>query len=160
MELGLAISGAKAAYEALSLAVKAREQSKIDEATQALSDRLAAMSEIAFRFIERDLQLATANAALIAANAELHQAKIALENQLRERESYALHEARPGAFVYAPKPELQRHERPPHYLCQPCYDKGFKAILRYSQGNEWTMGSWLCPEQQSHSIEDTQSTRP
>jgi hypothetical protein len=45
-----------------------------------------------------------------------------------ERESYALHEIRRGAFVYRRREGVGAPE-PIHYLCQPCYDKGVKVVL-------------------------------
>lgn len=53
---------------------------------------------------------------------------VTLEKKAAERERYVLHEIRAGAFVY----KLARGvsvSRPAHYLCQPCYDKGIKAVL-------------------------------
>jgi len=51
-----------------------------------------------------------------------------LESAARDRERYTLHEIRAGAFVYRRREDVQPTE-PIHYLCQPCFDKGVKAIL-------------------------------
>jgi hypothetical protein len=52
-----------------------------------------------------------------------------LENAARERERYELYEIRPGAFVYRRREEVPPIE-PRHYLCQQCFDKGVKAVMR------------------------------
>lgn len=59
-----------------------------------------------------------------------------------DRESYALHEIRRGAFVHR-RPEGVGAPEPIHYLCQPCYDKGVKAVLVETVNN----GDWFqtCP---------------
>jgi hypothetical protein len=60
-----------------------------------------------------------------------------------ERERYELYPLRPGAFVY----KLRDGVDPPeamHYLCQPCFDKGVKAVLeRGMTGDKRWMES--CP---------------
>src|SRR2546423_136815 len=51
-----------------------------------------------------------------------------LKKVAAEREDYALHAIRPGAFVYRYKGVVDE-SHPEHYLCQPCYDKGSKGVL-------------------------------
>jgi len=50
-----------------------------------------------------------------------------LKQAAAKRESYALHEIRPGAFVYRSKLPVTP-TTPMHDVCQPCFDKGVKAI--------------------------------
>ena len=87
------------------------------EMNQRILDVQAAMLDL-------QAKLATQSEALDALKAHATQ----LENAARERERYALHEIRPGAFVYRRREDVQPPE-PPHYLCQPCFDKGIKAVL-------------------------------
>lgn len=158
MEFATGISAAKAALEALQLAQKARDQAKIDAATLDLKERLMAMSDLALDFMERGNALVTENARLVMANAELLQAKTQLEERIRERQSYVLHQARPGAFVYANQPGVHGDHSPAHYLCQPCYDHGTKSVLRYTGPDEWTHGKWTCPADPRHSF--SENTKP
>lgn len=52
-----------------------------------------------------------------------------LKARASERERYALHEVEPGRFVYKRRADVEPTE-PAHYLCQPCFDKGVKAVLQ------------------------------
>jgi hypothetical protein len=152
MELGPAIASARAAMELLSIAVKARDDSKVQAATLDLREKLFAMSDIAMGFIEKNAALVTENAALKLANAQHLQAKAEVEDRLRERENYVPHEIRPGALVYAYQPRMQGNAAPAHYLCQACYDKGTKSVLQFSPARPSQDARWLCPEQTSHHI--------
>jgi len=152
MELATAMASARAALDLLQLGVQARDDAKLKAATTELSARL-------FDITQKALLLQERNAALVEAHAVQVRRIAELEQKAMDRESYVLHEARRGAFVYAPRPGHHGADVPPHYLCQPCYDAGVKSMLRYAEGNEWTHGKWQCPAHQAHAIQDTQRTR-
>lgn len=149
MELATAIASAKATLELVLLAAKARDAAKLEAATLELRSQLFAMSDIAMAYIEKNVALVTSNAALQEANAEHVRAIAELEQKLVERERYALHELRPGAFVYSPKASQAAPDQSAmaaHYLCQPCYDKGLKAVLRFHPARTGTDAHYTCPE--------------
>ena len=148
MELGTAIASARATFELLRLAVLARDDAKLQAATYEMNEKLRAMSETAMAYVEKNAALVSENAELKLSNAVNLQAKADIERRLRDRENYVLHEIRTGAFVYAPKPGVQGHETPAHYLCQNCYDKGVKSVLRLSDGSI----RWVCAEVFAHAI--------
>lgn len=71
-----------------------------------------------------------------------------LEAQQRERERYQLVElaAGLGIFGYGLRPAAELAERanePAHFLCQPCFDTGRKAVL--IQGEFAGSRTWRCP---------------
>ena len=153
MELATALSSARAALDLLQIGLKARDDAKVQEATEALRARLLDVTDRAMLFQDR-------NAALMEANAVQRDRIRDLERQVEDRARYALHELRPGAFAYALSPAHAGVGNPAHYLCQPCYDKGVKSMLRYSEGHDWVHGKWHCPEEARHVIDDTQPKRP
>lgn len=72
------------------------------------------------------------------------------EKALAERGRYALIELSPGNFAYSANITPVDSEvgnpvstEPPHNVCQPCFDKGSKAVLRRTvfYGTE----VWTCP---------------
>ncbi len=53
-----------------------------------------------------------------------------LRERLTDRARYALHDIANGVFVYRSNGLTAEGDREPvHYLCQPCFDKGTKAVL-------------------------------
>ena len=53
-----------------------------------------------------------------------------LKERMAERARYALHDIANGVFVYRSNGFTADGDREPvHYLCQPCFDKGTKAVL-------------------------------
>lgn len=91
------------------------------------------------------LELQTKQSALLEEMAELKAAGVQRERAAAERERYALHELSVGSFVYRLREGVQPPE-PTHYLCQPCHDKGVKAVLE-RRGPMYDRGPWrqVCP---------------
>ena len=75
-----------------------------------------------------------------------------LQARLEERERYELRELCPGVFAYAYKAGPGATE-PLHYLCQPCFDKGVKQVLRHLEDSAGSGAmSWHCAENSAHVI--------
>ncbi len=74
-----------------------------------------------------------------------------LKAKADERDAYTLAELRTGAYAYARKKTDGGNDQEPPYLCQPCYDKGVKSVLRLSAGNG-EHGVWRCPCDKDHLI--------
>ncbi|KLD63906.1 hypothetical protein [Dyella japonica] len=104
---------------------------------------------VAAQVAEINSQLLKAQESLFAHSAQMHelQAKYReVSDELRkanealaERGKYHLHELSPGVFVY----RCGEGEQPVHHLCQPCFDKGTKAVLQ--RHNRWGAISIDCP---------------
>lgn len=140
MDIQTAIAAAGAGLQLIKGSIAARDDAKVQAALFDVQERLLAIS--------------TASLALVGDAARfqalLHEAqreKRELEAKLEERAAYTLHEIRPGAFCYAAKPEADGLQ-PHHYLCQLCYDKGIKSVLRA----RIDQSALVCIESSSHNI--------
>lgn len=153
LEITTALSGTQSVLQLLQTAIQARDDARLRAALADLDVKLHALTVASLASAEKA-------AALEASLRAAERVQRELEVQLADRATYQLQEIRPGAFAYAPKPEHEGPQLPQHYVCQPCYDKGVKAVLRYEPGGEWATGKWTCPHALSHNIEDVQSGPP
>lgn len=65
-----------------------------------------------------------------------------LQESMAERARYSMHQLSQGVFVYRSNGvTAEGNGDPVHYLCQPCFDKGTKAVLVYSR----VTGHHRCP---------------
>ena len=143
MELAAALASARTALELIKLGVAARDEAKVQAALIEANMRLLDLSTAA-------LSLAEKNGALVAQLAAAQSENRQIKAKLDDRAAYALHEVRPGAFVYAAK-AAGDGSKPAHYLCQPCYDKGIKTVLRRIEGS--TIGNLLeCAADRRHDV--------
>jgi len=140
IEITGALTAARALAELAKVAIDARDDAKAKGAIADLQSKL-------FDATSAALAMAEKASALQTALSEAQREKGEIEAKLSDRASYALHEIRPGAFVYAAKAGGDgAADRPAHYLCQPCYDKGIKAILRFAPARPGANALYLCPE--------------
>lgn len=121
------------------VALDARDEAKLRSALTDLTLKLNDVSISALASTERAM-------ALQNTIRDLEDEARRLKLEATERERYALTEIRPGALAYKSKHVDGRQDEPTHYLCQPCYDKGVKAMLRYTAPVQGGEGKWLCPE--------------
>jgi len=145
LEISSALAGARGLVDLASTALAARDHAKVQEALQGLNEKLLALTTVALANAEKAMTL---QASLVEAqhiNAEL-------ERQIADRERYRLQAITPGAFAYRSQPQAEGDD-PAHYLCQPCYDKGIKAVLREIADTEYRRGKWVCPESSSHAVQ-------
>lgn len=75
-----------------------------------------------------------------------------------ERENYALHEIRSGAFVYRYKGTVD-DSHPAHYLCQPCYDNGDRGVLE-ARNHDFLGPLQWCPTCQRSIYLETRPSGP
>ena len=142
LEISGALAGARATVEAIKLGIEARDDAKVKAALVDLQAKLVEAMSTALSLVEK-------NAALQAALSEAQREKADIQRKVEERASYTLHEIAPGTFVYASQPGSGGRQEPQHYLCQACYDKGTKSILR--RIDQTTMGaSWTCVQNSAH----------
>lgn len=100
----------------------------------------AAMSQINDQLLKAQDSLFAHNAQIMALQQENFEAREELrklKEALAQRARYSLFELSSGVFVYrmnvTPQlggPTNPGSPEPTHYVCQPCFDKGIKSILR------------------------------
>ena len=153
VEMGSALASARSLVDLAKSAIDARDDAKVRSALIELQAKLMdAMS-----------------AALLAQekNASLHQQVTSLQGQVQDlklqlenRQRYRLTPICPGAYAYTDAPGQSGQDAHAHYLCQPCFDKGAKSVLRYSHPKPGVNGAWTCPESSAHRIEHPNSAGP
>ncbi|MEN9316503.1 MAG: hypothetical protein RIS35_2896 [Pseudomonadota bacterium] len=145
VELSMALTGARALLDTARAAIEARDNAKVQAALSDLQTKLHDATSAALASAERAMDLQTALVAAQRANADL-------EAKLADRTLYRLHELRPGAFVYAAQRSGEGVDPPQHYICQNCYDKGVKSVLRLQPGGSYFSDQWVCAEAKEHTI--------
>lgn len=107
-------------------------------------------SQLTEHIINAQAQLAELLAVLVERTgriAELEEQVRDLKRDQLERHRYELAELGPrGALAYRLKPAAalsERQSEPPHFVCQPCFDKGVKAVLQF--GGAMGIRTFHCP---------------
>ncbi|MER2537658.1 MAG: hypothetical protein ABTQ26_00300 [Azonexus sp.] len=144
MEIGAAISSLSAAFGIAKSAMEARDEVKAQAAIADFNAKHIALSMAALDLVEKLNTLLRTNHDLETKIAE-HQRKTG------ERDNYSLHELAPGRFAYRFKPADVSGD-PVHYVCQLCYDKGIKSVLRLQEASEYTSRYLSCLEASAHDL--------
>lgn len=148
-DLASAISSATAMLGIAKGAVAARDDFK---AQQAIGDAQGKLLEIT----TAALALSQTNISLADEIRVLKDQAHDLQLKAREREGYALAQIGPGVHAYQSQPAKEGATPPTHYLCQPCYDKGVKVVLRFNESGGDGLSSkrtaWICAENREHSF--------
>ena len=122
IDIATALASIQTTVDLIKAGIEARDQGKVRAAVADLSARYADLSMAALALSEK---LRAVDASL----AQLERENRELRKQLEERLAYKLYEVKPGLFCYRFEPSADSEE-PAHYLCQPCYDKGVKSVMR------------------------------
>lgn len=128
IEIGAAISGIKALYDTARMAIDARDDAKLKAVMIEMQGKILDAMEAA---LDSKSQAIAIQNALHATQDELKEIK----SKAAERNRYALTQM-PGEgkqYAYASQPHQGGQNEPPHYLCQPCYDKGIKSVLQSTE---------------------------
>lgn len=150
MELAGAISSALALLQGAEIAIKARDDAKAQHAIAEAQGKLVELSTAA-------LSIAEKNMSLLAEMRELQEKLSSLSLKTDERDEYEITDVCFGIQAYQPRQPEDGSKREHHYLCQPCFDKGVKAMLRYQLIQSETLpittnSHWICPENSGHSF--------
>lgn len=142
IEISAALASAGQILGIAKAGLDARDDAKVKAALTELQMKL-------FEATSAALAMAEKSAALQTALSEAQREKAELERKAEDRAMYRLHKLGAGAFAYASQPALDGNGPPQHYLCQPCYDKGVKTVLRLVQ-NSWGGADWECAAEKAH----------
>lgn len=139
--ISTSMSSLLAIKDLATAAVDLRDSQKLAAVKLDLTERVlqtqTQLSQVLSSIIEKDTSLAT-----------LAQRVRELEDRQLERARYELGELAAGgnAFAYrlkAPARLLENSHEPQHFVCQPCFDAGKKAIL--FRRDVWGTWVWTCP---------------
>lgn len=124
--------------QAAGVLIDARDAEKLSAAKLEFMERLAEANIQLLQVLDVATQQAVA---LGAANEHLRE----LQAGQRERAGYQLAEVVTGRGFFGYRPgagaeAAQRGDEPVHFLCQPCFDAGRKAVLNHNGD-----GHWWCP---------------
>lgn len=144
IDIAAAISSTSTLLGIAKGALAARDDAKAQQAITDVQLKLLDVSTAALSLSQTNIAL-TDEIRLLKDQA--HQAQM----KTRDRDGYEIAEVCPGAHAYKSKPAKEGASVPLHYLCQPCYDKGVKAMLRFHQTEGWGK-EWACPENEAHNI--------
>lgn len=116
-----------------------------------VAEKVAALNEQLLKAHDALLGHSAAMLQLTQENFESREEIRKLKEAAAERGRYSLFEIVPGSFAYrvdvAPDTggagDPVKTE-PLHYLCQPCFDIGRKAVLG-KEASQWTAWDWVCP---------------
>jgi hypothetical protein len=138
LEITGALTAARTLADLAKTALDARDAAKATAAVIELQSKLVDATSAALAMAEKAY-------ALQASLSEAQREKAEIEAKVKDRGMYTLHELRPGAFAYTVKPG-EDGTQPVHYLCQACYDKGVKAMLRFVPAQPGRDTHYTCPE--------------
>lgn len=149
MDIAAAISSTATMLGLAKSAIAARDESKAQQAITEVQLKLLEVSNAA-------LSLSQTNIALTDEIRTLKDKARQLEMKASERDGYTLTEACPGTYAYKSSHDQDAGNTKSHYLCQPCYDKGVKSVLRFlhNKKSEWNSENmaWDCPENKDHAF--------
>jgi len=140
MDLTSALSALKQTFDLIKTGVEIRDDSKIKKGIADFLDKYLALQTSALEIQQQNLKLLDEKRIVEDKYKEL-------ENKQTERERYLLHKVTEGIFVY----KYSSDDKPEHFICQNCFDKGIKSVLRYSDDPTWGK-SFTCAENTEHKI--------
>lgn len=147
IDIASAISLTSGLLGAAKTAIAARDEAKAQQAIADVQMKLLDVSTAALSLIQTNISLTDEIRLLKDENKQL-------QMKASEREGYTLSEISSGVYAYKSKPSEEGTDPPLHYMCQPCYDKGVKSVLRLHRhdADQWTAvhRSWHCPENRHH----------
>lgn len=144
-DLHTALTSAMQLIGLAKVAIDARDEAK---AKSALMDLTLKLNDVSISALSSTEKAMTLQNSLREAQDENRALKLAAE----ERQGYVLTEVCPGSHAYKSKAGQDGDDTPAHYLCQPCYDKRIKSVLRFSRASTTHNAHWTCPEEARHGL--------
>ncbi|WP_285414630.1 hypothetical protein [Variovorax sp. efr-133-TYG-130] len=134
---GLA-SSLKTTYDLGVAAVGIRDANKLALTVSEMNQKLLSAQHAVFGALNESMELQKR----LLESEELNKQ---LQAKLSERGRYSLAEVCFGNFAYVSTPnDSTPNPEPVHYVCQACFDKGQKSVLRYLHGAN-NSAYLLCP---------------
>ncbi|WPG35152.1 hypothetical protein [Variovorax sp. EBFNA2] len=136
------VGSLKATYDLGNAAIGVRDANKLSEAVVEMNNKLLDAQQRLFA-------ISGAAWALQQQLVDAQQKNLELETALQERGRYSLVEIAKGNFALKSKVEASGtgnpvDAEPVHYVCQPCFHKGVKAVLGFTDTGD-SFSNWACP---------------
>ena len=147
-----ALGAAKTAYDFVALAIKARDDLKIQEAMSDLREKLWDMSSNGLSQLQSLHSLELEAQKLRMELAEAKRAQSDLEAKIEEEAQYQLAEIRTGIWAYLLVSDIDKPvESRPHF-CPACYANGKKVPMRYFKLQGELAETWRCELDWNHEL--------
>lgn len=140
MDLVSALAALKQTFDLIKTGVEIHDETKIKTGIGEFLDKYISLQNLSLQIQQQNLQLLEDKRLVENKYKEL-------KEKLNERKKYSLHKVTEGVFVY----RCISDNQPEHFLCQNCFDKGIKSVLRYRNDPTWGR-SLSCAENTQHNI--------
>lgn len=147
-----ALGAAKGAYDLVSVAIKARDEAKIQAAMGDLREKLWEMSNNGLSQMQTLHSLELENQKMRMELVEARRTHEHLESKVKEKTQYQFFEIVPGAWAYtsAESIDLPVHKRP--NFCASCHSSGKVVPLQYLPQETHGQETWFCPGNSAHTL--------
>lgn len=141
MDLISALGALKQTFDVIKTGVEIRDDNKVKVGISDFADKYITLQSTAMRIQQENMEMLER---IRQSEAKCQE----LETNAAEKAKYELHEFKPGVFAY----KYNQNDKPEHYVCQNCFDKGIKSVLRYEGEGEWYGASYNCAENEKHKL--------
>lgn len=147
-----ALSAARSTFEIAAVAVKARDEIKLQSAMAELREKIWAMSDMGLTQVQalHRLELEAQELRVKLAKAQDEHAQ--LEAKLEEKDQYQITEVCPGGWAYALISDMDKPMHGRAYFCPACYSQGKKVPMRHYQAQGQLAESWTCMADNTHRL--------
>lgn len=148
-----ALGAAKGAYELVAVAIKARDDAKVQSAMADLREKLWEMSTNGLSQIQElhrlELEVQQARMQLM----EAQRANADLKAQIEDKAQYQLTEVTAGVWAQVLKDDIQKPVKSRPNFCAACYDTGRKIPLQYREASAGVPNRLTCPVEKEHRLD-------
>ncbi|MDR2333715.1 MAG: hypothetical protein LBE61_09545 [Burkholderiaceae bacterium] len=147
-----AVVSAKATLELLSIAIKARDQVKIEESISTLRQELLEALTIAYSNVQTantlELEAQKLRTQLLEAELKQHE----LEREIERRRAYKLAQPAKGAWAYVLENALAGAPDSTTYFCPACHAEKRDVPMQFRQAAPSIPNRLVCPLNKEHVI--------
>ena len=147
-----ALGAAKATYEIAAVAVKARDEIKLQSAMADLRERIWAMSDMGLTQMQALHRLELEAQELRVKLSKAQEEHALLEAKLKEEAQYQITEVCPGGWAYVLVSDMDKPVHGRAHFCPACYSQGKKVPMRHYQAQGQLTESWTCMTDGGHRL--------
>ncbi|WP_120967030.1 hypothetical protein [Comamonas sp. lk] len=147
-----ALGAAKGAFDLVAVAIKARDDTKVQAAMADLREKLWEMSTNGFSQMQElhrlELEVQKSRMELVEARRE----KADLEAKVKEKTQYEFFEIVPGGWAYTTKADIDKPVHKRANFCAACNSDSKVVPLQHLSPPTHETESWYCPVDKSHTL--------